>query len=236
MVTLAGALELLSTIMWSLIGITITGAIVWFFVYWKKFNKDILILDEATGGDVVRNDKAKEEYSDKQIVGWRIRKEKVSMSCPPKEAVLNRNGKKFAILVRVQGDQYHWCDVSKFKVDAESKVGKYFVIAEDAKRQLADQLRKAEHERTTKMNQLLANIIPFIGIAIILMGAYFMYDAVGTHMNEMGDKFNAAASTMAEVSKQNAIMLEEMRTIQSGQIGPPPSEITVTIPEKKVPN
>lgn len=208
MVDVNSLLSTLSTVMWFVAAALVVGGVSYAIYYFKKFNKDVLIFDQTSGGNIIRIDKAKETYDEKNILCWTIRKEKVVKETPPKEAVCIYKGKKFACLVRVQGDQYHWLNTNEFKLDAEKKIGKYFVISEDAKRQFADQIKKAESERSSKMSQLLMQIVPFIAIAILLIGGYFIYDVVGTKMAEMSESFAGAAGQMAEVSKQNAESLK----------------------------
>lgn len=235
MVTTETVLQTLSTIMWVVIVLGIVGAILWFIFYWRKYNKQVLVLDQTSGGNIVREDKAKEFYDEKNVLCWKIRKEKTIMAHPPKDALMIKDGKKFAVLVRIQGDQYHWMNAAEFKQDAEAKLGKYFVIAEDAKRQLADQIKKAESEKSTKLNQLLTQMIPFIAIGILLIGGYFIYDVAGTKMTEMSENLASVSGQMAEVAKQNGESLKLINSMlnSSNTVGPTP---TVIVNPGRVPN
>lgn len=213
MVDVAQIMGIVTTIIWVLVGLAIAGGILWYVFYWSKYNTAVIVRDETSGGNIIRDDTAREMYDDKNILVWKIRKEKITVPCPPKSAISIKKGKKFAELVRVQGDQYHWLDVSKFKENAERDAGEFFVIAEDAKRQLADQIQKAEQERLSKGNAMLQQIIPFIAIGILLIGAYFIYDAVGSNMSEMADKFGAISGQNAQIAEQNAKILASMENL-----------------------
>lgn len=240
MVDVNSVLEVVSKVVWTLLILGGIGLILWFALYWRKYNKHILILDQTAGGNLVREDKAKETYDGKNILCWQIRKEKVVVSCPPKEAVMIRNGKKFSILVRVQGDQYHWMNANEFKQDAEKSIGKYFVISEDAKRQLADQIKKAESERTTKMNQLIMQAIPLIMIGIVFIGAYFVWDVIGSKNADVAEALANTASQQAEIQKgitQSVALLNEVlqKNVTTVVINPTQNVDKVNQPAK-VPN
>lgn len=236
MVDVASVLNIVSKVIWVIVGLGTSALILWFVLYARKFNKKVLIYDSTAGGNLIRADKAREIYDDKNILCWRVRKEKITLPCPPKEAIGIEKGKKFAVLVRVQGDQYHWLNVNEFKLDAEKKVGKYFVIAEDAKRQLADQLKKAEQERSTKMSQMIQTLMPIAAIGILLIGAYFLYDSIGGHMTEMSEQFAAVAGQMEKAAQTNERALEKISSIVDSANGISPGRDIVVTPPRPVPN
>lgn len=258
-----GVMSVVSTIIWVLVAALFFGGILWYVLYWKKYNKIVLIRDETSGGNIIRQDKAREMYDEKNILVWKIRKEKITVPCPPKSAISIKGSFKFAELVRVQGDQYHWLNVSQLKEDAQdimdtvgteiqtnsankgvfnkifaekttAKVrtgqGRYFVIAEDAKRQLADQIKKAEQERTTKANALIQQLIPILGIGILLIGAYFIYDAVGSNMSEMADKFAGISGQNAIIAEQNSKLIEHVDRILSNSNATVAGAKIITLP------
>lgn len=244
MVDASSILGVASKVMWSLIAIIAVGLFAWFIWTMKKYNREIIIMDETAGGNLVRADKACEYKDDKGILCWKIKKEKIVMPCPPKGVISIKGGKKFAVLVRVQGDQYHWLNSSNFRLDAETelnkanpnlKLGKYFVISEDAKRQLADQFKKAEHERTTKLNSFLQQAFPIVGIAIMLIGCYFIYDVVGTKLVEVATAQAGVAANLEKASSNinNALLRIEQQDNRSSTN--PAQNVVVTQPGK-VPN
>lgn len=245
MVDASSILGVASTIMWSLIVIAGVGLVAWFVWNMKKYNRTIVIMDETAGGNLVRNDKACEYKDEKGILCWKIKREKLVMPCPPKGAISVKGGKKFAVLVRVQGDQYHWLDVSNFRLDAEtelnknnpsSRAGKYFVVSEDAKRQLADQFRKAEHERTTKLNSFLTQAFPIVGIAIMLIGCYFIYDVIGTKLTEVAGAQAAVAGNLEKAAASINAGLLRIEQQDNRTNSNPAQNVVVTTPSKKVPN
>ncbi len=204
-------LNWVSTIIWFVVGISVAGAVIWWALIFRKYNKLVVIHDLTGQSSMIREVKAREKFDDKNILCWYLKGENITVPCPPKEAISIKKGKKYATLVRVRGDQYHWVDITAFtsQVDGQSgSVGRFFVIAEDAKRQLADQIKKAEQEKQTKFNDLINKIMPIAAIGILLVGAYFIYDAVSANMAEMGDRFASAAGTMAEVSKNQAELMK----------------------------
>lgn len=205
----------LGIVMWSFIGLIIVGGIVWFVLYQRQFNKRIIVRDETTGATIVRFDVAREFYDKKKnILMWHIKREKVKISPPPKESVsVGHNGKKVCELVRVQSDQYHWLNTAEFKNDALKNSGKYFIIAEDAKRQLADQIAKAQEEKQTAMSTLLMNAIPIIMVAICMLFAYFIFDTVGERMAEVAESVSGVTGGLAEVSKQNTELVRITKEI-----------------------
>jgi hypothetical protein len=95
MVDIVAILEYAKTIMWSILAIAVVGGLAWFYFYYAKFNKLVCVRDETSGGNIVRDDKAKEFLDDKNVLCWKLLREKIVVSCPPKEAVSIKNGKKF---------------------------------------------------------------------------------------------------------------------------------------------
>lgn len=207
-------LGLASTLLWAIIVIGIVGLVLYYVWFSSKFNKVVYVRDEVSGGNVVRVRKAREYMDkDKNILMWDIRGE-AKVPCPPKEAIATTpKGKKICEIVRVQGDQYHWLNISSFKQDAMAQSGKYFVISEDAKRQFADQIQKAERERSTKLNQLLQQLAPILLFVVLIIGSYFIFDTVSTNMNEISKNVAGVTAPLAEVSRENREMIELAKDI-----------------------
>lgn len=237
MVDVNGILNVVSNIIWVIVGLAVTGAIVWWAMVYRKYNRIVTIHDLTGQSSMIRERKAREIMDDKNVLCWYIKGEKITVPCPPKEAVSIRKGKKYALLVRVRGDQYHWVDVTAFTSRAEDPnggLGKFFVIAEDAKRQLADQIKKSEQEKQTKFNDLMNKVMPIVVIGILLIGAYFMYDSIGGHMTAMSEQFSGVTSQLSQVSAAQADLLEETKAILNEKYGSNVSRSVTTPP--RVPN
>lgn len=234
MVDVASVMNTVTTILWSVIAIVGVGLGFWAVYYLKSYKHTVLVFDQTAGGNIVRERKAKELKDEKNVPSWYVRGEKITMSSPPKEAIAIKKGKKFSVLVKIQADQYHWLNVAELKEDAVAKTGKYFVIAEDAKRQFADQIKKAEQERSTKLNQLLQQILPLAMIGILLIGAYFMWDTIGAKNVEVSENLAAVSGQLAKATEQNVASLKLIYDVLGNKtaVNNPASNI----PAGRVPN
>lgn len=207
---LASILATAKVIVWAIVILGSASLIIWWALVFRKYNRIVEIHDLTGQSSMIRTVKAREKMDDKNVLCWYLRKEKIMVPCPPKEAISIKGGKKYATLVRVRGDQYHWVDITAFTSDIDGQmgsVGKFFVIAEDAKRQLADQIKKAEQEKNTKLNDLINKVMPIMAIAILLIGAYFIYDVIATKNVEATEILAGAVSQMAKITEnQNKLM------------------------------
>lgn len=240
MVNLALIMDTVTTVLYWAIGLIVAGLAIWWAVVYRKYNRFVAIHDLTGQSSMIREVKAREKFDDKNILCWYLKGEKIMVPCPPKEAISIKKGKKYATLVRVRGDQYHWLNITNFVSDIEGKsgsVGKFFVISEDAKRQLADQIKKAEQEKTTKLNDLVNKIMPIAAIGVLLIGAYFIYDAVSANMSEMGDKFTGAVGAMEKIATQQALLLEETNALlnqRNNSVGI--GQNIIVTPPNRIPN
>jgi len=210
-IDLAGLLSTAKVIVWAIVILGSASLAIWWALVYRKYNRLVTIHDLTGQSSMIRTVKAREKFDDKNVLCWYLKGEKIMVPCPPKEAISIKQGKKYATLVRVRGDQYHWVDITKFtsNIDGISgSVGKFFVIAEDAKRQLADQIKKAEQEKNTKLNDLINKIMPIAAIAVLLIGAYFIYDVIATKQVEATEIIAGAVGQMAKITADQRVILE----------------------------
>jgi len=213
-ISIESVLATAKVVIWAVVILGTVSALIWWALVYRKYNRFVTIHDLTGQSSMIRDVKAREKFDDKNVLCWYLRGEKIMVPCPPKQAISIKQGKKYATLVRVRGDQYHWVDITKFTSDIDAingSVGKFFVIAEDAKRQLADQIKKAEQEKNTKLNDLVNKIMPIVAIAVLLIGAYFIYDVIASKNVEATEILAGAVSQMATITiNQNQIMERQL--------------------------
>lgn len=212
MVTKEVVFEQITFYAWILVAALVIGGMLWYFMYYRKFNKIVWVRDESSAGNRLFVDKARVIVDKNKVEMWQTFKTKIKMSPPSAEAItLTNKGVQMAELLRYGKDNYKW--ICFHKMPLENKEVKPTLLTTAQKQVLANQFRMAMEESNTSGNKLLEKAVPIVIIFVLLLFGYLHFDLYAKNSQRFADSNAGLIAQQKEISEQNARLIEAVRDI-----------------------
>lgn len=202
---ITGTSNLVNTGLWLLLGAIIIGAI-WFFLWFKKYNKIVVVRKVVNGNIKVFMDKCR-YIKDKEGVEWyKFLKLGKKVKIPPKDSIdITSKGKDFLECYFTETGEIQW-GIAKRN---ESTIIIEPFTTED-RQTLQYQFYKAHLEGGINWKDLIIPIFGIIALVIIAVSLMIFYKDMGEPLLLMGDKLAVFQENQEKIMGQMNIMLERL--------------------------
>lgn len=208
--------EILSTTIWTVLICGGVGAVLFFVLYLRKFNIQVILREHANGRTLVKVDKARIFIDNSNNRKLQLLKDRGVIPDVPQDVIdITSNGAKFLEIVKTADQQYVF---AKFNADGllndlKDKDKHFHLVSAGSRIATANQMLRGLEMKKNGLGQLLQTLAPIILIAIVGIVGYLMYESIGEKMASAMDSQAAVTAKQVELQsemKQTAMVIRDI--------------------------
>lgn len=207
---------LISTTIYSILGLAAIGGFLWFALYYRKFNIVVILRDLTNGKSVIKVDKGRVYESDGGYM--KLMHDRGEVPLPDPSVIdIKSNGQRFVEIVKHGSGTFNYTAVhfnnDKYLSGDALKKHDFEMISNGSRQFHVAQMRRAEEMRKRGIGAMIAAAAPFIMIFILAIAGYLVYDSIGERMGVVADSNRAAMDSAAKITEQQAKITTSLENI-----------------------